>query len=444
MRKRILKINYKKISPIISILVIAAAAFLMYKLNVLTTFRSDDFNYHYSFADGTRISSFMEVVKSQAAHYKVMNGRIPAHFLMQFFTIYGKPVFNVVNTIVYIFFILLVLYMIKKSWKVNPLTFMTMFVVMWFYLPAFGSTVLWMDGSFNYLWTTVICLLVFLPYRNPKLFDYKVNQFIFPIVGLIAGWCSETTSAGIVFFQFWFILYWMYKKRPHVIPYIITMLTSFAGYCLMTFAPGQMQRLDRVSGGEIPILKNMYHFIVTMGTRYYIEIFVFILLISISIFLNRNKELNYLAVLFFMTAVLAACTLIMAGIQNINERTYFGIETLIVIAMGILIKNIFEDQLSTFQKMNLAYVIILVPLFLINYRAAYVDVRRTHNEYTKREAYIEELKSKGEKELNLKAINSTNDHSPYYLTPDLSPNPNHWQNVTKSKYYDVDKINKIN
>ncbi|MGX6969578.1 DUF3329 domain-containing protein [Vagococcus bubulae] len=439
-----MKVNYKKISPVISVIVVLAAAFLMYKLNALTTLRSDDFNYHYSFADGTRLSSFMEVVKSQAAHYKVMNGRIPAHFLMQLSTLFGKSVFDVANTIVYIFFILLVLYMIKKSWKVNPLTFMIIFVILWFYLPAFGSTVLWWDGAFNYLWTTVICLIALLPYRNPKLYDYKVNQFIFPIIGLIAGWCSETTSAGIVFFQFWFIVYWLYNKRKHVIPYVITMFASFGGYCLMTFAPGQMQRLNRVSGGEIPILKNMYHFIVAMGSRYYLEIIIFILLLSISIFLQRNKELNYLAILFFATAILASCTLIMAGIQIINERTYFGIETMIVIAMGILVKNIFADQLSVFQKMNLAYVIILVPLFLINYRAAYVDVRRTYNEYNKREVYIEEQKKKGEKELNLNAINSTNDHSPYYLTPDLSPNPNHWQNVTKSKYYGVDKINKVN
>lgn len=439
-----MKLSYKKVSPLISCLVVLFAVFLIYRLNVLTTFRSDDFNYHYSFADGTRISSFMEVVKSQAAHYKVMNGRIPAHFLMQLFTIYGKPVFNIFNTIVYIFFIVLILYMVRKSWKIDPLSFLIMFVIMWFYVPAFGSTVLWMDGSFNYLWTTTIVLFALLPFRNSKLYDYKINQVIFPIIGLIAGWSSETTSAGLVFFQFWIIIYWLCMKRKKIIPYVITMLMSFLGYCLMAFSPGQLQRLDRVSGGEIHILSNLYHFIVAMGNRYYIEIIMFILLMTISIFLKRNKELQLLSTLFFMTAILSSCTLVMTGVGSINERTYFGIHTFLVISLSILVKAIFDDQLSAFKKMSLAYVIVLVPLFLINYRAAYVDVKRTNIEYTKRELYIEELKEKGEKVLDLTAITSNNDHSPYYLTPDLSPNPNHWQNVTKSKYYGVDQINKVN
>lgn len=416
----------------------------MYNLNYLTTFRGDDFNYHYSFADGTRISSLLDVFKSQVAHYKVMNGRIPAHFLMQTFTIFGKPVFNIMNTIVYLFFIGLVMYMINRSWKINGLSFFMLFIVMWYYTPAYGQTVLWMDGAFNYLWTAVIVLFALLPFRNPKMYDYKINQFIFPLIGLIAGWSSETISAGLVFFQFWFILYWIYTKRSNVVPYIITMFASFAGYCLMMFSPAQMNRLDSVSGGEINILKNIYEFIIYMSAKYYIEIILFILLLTISILLKRDKEKNYLAILFFATAILSSLTLVAVGILSVNSRAFFGVNTMIIISLSILIKNIFSEYLSQFNKMILVYAIVFIPLFATSYRATYVDMKRTSQEFYKREELISELKAKGEKELDLNAITSTRDHNPYYLTPDLSPNPNHWQNVTKSKYYGVEKINKAN
>ncbi|UDM73832.1 DUF3329 domain-containing protein [Vagococcus fluvialis] len=437
--------NYlKKYSQVINILIIICVGILMYNLNYLTTFRGDDFNYHYSFADGTRISSLLDVFKSQVAHYKVMNGRIPAHFLMQTFTIFGKPVFNIMNTIVYLFFIGLVMYMINRSWKINGLSFFMLFIVMWYYTPAYGQTVLWMDGAFNYLWTAVIVLFALLPFRNPKMYDYKINQFIFPLIGLIAGWSSETISAGLVFFQFWFILYWIYTKRSNVVPYIITMFASFAGYCLMMFSPAQMNRLDSVSGGEINILKNIYEFIIYMSAKYYIEIILFILLLTISILLKRDKEKNYLAILFFATAILSSLTLVAVGILSVNSRAFFGVNTMIIISLSILIKNIFSEYLSQFNKMILVYAIVFIPLFATSYRATYVDMKRTSQEFYKREELISELKAKGEKELDLNAITSTRDHNPYYLTPDLSPNPNHWQNVTKSKYYGVEKINKAN
>lgn len=63
-----MKINYKKISPVISVIVVLAAAFLIYRLNTLTTLKYDDFGYHFSFADGTSLSSFMDVIELQAAH----------------------------------------------------------------------------------------------------------------------------------------------------------------------------------------------------------------------------------------------------------------------------------------------------------------------------------------------------------------------------------------
>lgn len=435
-----MKERYKKISPIITLIVLILLGILFYKLNTIANFRSDDYNYHFSFANGTRISSLMDVVNSQKAHYSMMNGRMPAHFLMQLFTIYGKPIFNIFNAIVYMVYIILMSYMITKSWRLKPLTIIMLFIVMWFYTPAYGQTVLWMDGSFNYLWTATIVLIAFLPYRNPKLYDYKINQFIFPIIALIAGWCSETISAGLVFFQFWFILYWMYNKRKHVIPYVITMLMTFAGYCLMMFAPAQLKRLNNVSGGNISILRNLYHFIVVMANRYYIEIILLILLVSISAFLKRHKEINYMAILFFMTAVLSSCTLVAAGIEAISDRAFFGINTLIVISLSILVKNIFEGEQIYFNRMSAVYVLVLLPVFLISYRATYVDMVRTNKEFVKREAYIKSEKEKGEKEIHLKPITSKNDHNPFYLSPDISANPNHWQNTTKAKYYGVDKI----
>ena len=435
-----MNLKNKRVELVFGIIVVVLVGGLMYRLNSLTPFSSDDFNYHYSFLDGNKIGSLLDVIESQKAHYQVMNGRIPAHFLMQLFTIFGKSIFNVANTLVYMSFLMIIMYLIRGTWKVTPFSFVLLFIGSWYYLPSFGSTVLWMDGSFNYLWTTTIVLLAMLPFKNMNIYNHHVNKVIFPIISLIAGWCNETTSAGFIFFQICFIAYLLYTKKKHVIVYIVSIVMSLIGYALMTFSPGQLHRLDSVSGGKISLLTNINDFIVVMGDRYYVEVIIFILLLTISVLLKRDKEINYLATLFFVTAVAASTTIILAGVKTTPDRAYFGIHVFIIIAIGMLIKNIFMEQEIIFKKMGIAYMVVLVPIFLISYRATYVDVTRTFNEFNQREKEIKRMVANGEKELHLKAISSTNNHSSFYMTPDISPNVNHWQNITKSKYYGVDKI----
>lgn len=85
-------------------------AALLLLLNCLTPMVGDDYQYSFIFNRPERIESLADVFYSQYIHYFEWGGRSVAHFLLQFFLLLGKPVFNVFNTGV----TLLYLYLIAK------------------------------------------------------------------------------------------------------------------------------------------------------------------------------------------------------------------------------------------------------------------------------------------------------------------------------------------
>ncbi|GEL13978.1 hypothetical protein FC15_GL000693 [Lapidilactobacillus concavus DSM 17758] len=82
-----------------------------------------------------------------------------------------KTVFNLINTMAYLLVGLEInLLATGKHALRQPLQLLLTYLLMWFFLSGFDSTVLWVSGAANYLWPTVIILAFFMPYR----FNYHV------------------------------------------------------------------------------------------------------------------------------------------------------------------------------------------------------------------------------------------------------------------------------
>ena len=135
---------------------------IMLVLNYLAPRYTDDWTYVFIFGtDHDRIQSLWDIVKSQYAHYFIMNGRITPQSLTQAVdSLLPKDVFNVLNATA--FTILLYVMAINTTsnrrlyHKIIPVAFALIFL----FMPGFYRGFLWMNGSFNYLWTSVF-LLVF-------------------------------------------------------------------------------------------------------------------------------------------------------------------------------------------------------------------------------------------------------------------------------------------
>ena len=189
------------ISNVICFSIILLLTFgMMYILNKNTHFTSDDFRYNFMYEsfmpnDGVqRLSSFSDIIKSMYNHYFMWGGRITAHTLVQFFLMFDKQFFNIINSIAFVGLAVLVYLHSNVSKKINiPLLIGIIIFSLWFFIPQFGLTVLWVSGAGNYLWCTIIILLFLLPYRkyleNEHSFkDNTLNFILMIIIGILAGW----------------------------------------------------------------------------------------------------------------------------------------------------------------------------------------------------------------------------------------------------------------
>jgi hypothetical protein len=154
--------------------------FVFFLFNVFTPVAIDDFAYRYNFSNGERISSIADILDSQNSHYLIQGGRSVAHSFAQFFLMLEKKIiFDVLNTLVYFIFVMLVHFHIKASFAFNTWLFLAINIFLWIFVPAWGQDFLWLTGSCNYLWTTTIVLLFLLPYRlKLEHKDFKMKKVL--------------------------------------------------------------------------------------------------------------------------------------------------------------------------------------------------------------------------------------------------------------------------
>ncbi|EKC57279.1 conserved hypothetical protein, membrane, partial [human gut metagenome] len=89
----------------------------------------------------------------------------------------------------------------RRSQKADWLALALIYAALWEISPVFGQTNLWMCGACNYLWATVGCCAFLLPWRyylqQPFASTARMAAGM-ALAGLLAGWLSENTSAGML------------------------------------------------------------------------------------------------------------------------------------------------------------------------------------------------------------------------------------------------------
>ena len=67
-----------------------------------------------------------------------------------------KGLFNIINSLIYVLIGLLINVLVSgKKAFLKPSHLSLTFLLMWFFLPGMGSTVLWVSGATNYLLITL-------------------------------------------------------------------------------------------------------------------------------------------------------------------------------------------------------------------------------------------------------------------------------------------------
>ncbi|WP_238146521.1 DUF6056 family protein, partial [Streptococcus suis] len=105
------------------------------------------------------------ILTSQVNHWNLWNGRFVAHTMVQIVLMFPNIVFDILNTVAFLVLGLFVERFVVRldstKKQGNPELLVLIYLLLWWFLPEIGKTVLWVSGAGNYLWTSLIYLSFF-------------------------------------------------------------------------------------------------------------------------------------------------------------------------------------------------------------------------------------------------------------------------------------------
>ncbi|HDD1006534.1 TPA: hypothetical protein O9839_001360, partial [Escherichia coli] len=222
--------KYPKLNKYIYFFVCATFLAVVYTLNYYTPLQSDDYGY--------AIIGFN--FDAHLHHYLTWSGRIVADFISPtLLLVNNKIVIAAIQT----FGVFLLLHLISKFDNTVKSWYILSFISIIFFLshPSFGQSNLWIVGSANYLWTSVLYVFV-----AKEVIGYIQNKKINPVVypaSLLAGCTNENASLtliGIILLCYLYLLVIIKKNDLRLLPIFILVIT---GAVFLLATPGNESRM---------------------------------------------------------------------------------------------------------------------------------------------------------------------------------------------------------
>ena len=363
-------------------LILLIIGVVFYIFNVQTPFSHDDYAYCFYYdvdsyvvrPTNIRVTKLSQLFESMWHHYLCVNGRFVSHFILQCFcAFWGKCIFNICNTFVFILFLHLIVSL--SDHRYSAFTLLITFIVSMCVMPYPGQTMLWMTGSINYLWTTTFTLayLYWIKHYKIKRTSYLCNIFTAFLCFLI-GWTHESITVPVSLGLF---LYFIFnRKRFHGL-----VISSYLGYSLgatmIIFGPGTFARM--ATSGEINTQIHLIQFIFLHAFNLLRGYFHAILpLFVLAIYMVRffryiRKPLyhvlhNYFALLFI------AFSLFIYALGMDEDRVYFGI---CILSLLILYKYL--SPLILYLGKKYYVITLLLLLCVLPVRYAYFATKEYFN-----------------------------------------------------------------
>jgi len=416
------------------VILLACIGVLMFELNAHTPLMMDDYDYSFSWSTGKRLEGIADIVRSQTAHYLMWGGRSVTHFLAQLFLYWGKPIFNLANTVMYLL-LLLEIYALSKrketawDWRIILAAHFLLFASVEF----FGVAFLWLDGACNYLWGTALALVPLLIARSEReggCFDCDgVRCWLAVPLCFLAGWTNENTACGVLA-ALLLLSVWDGLKKRRIRRWRIASLAAQAmGVAVMLLAPGNFARAgSETSRGFVMELAYRMAVAAYCSLRY-AGVPMVLGLVSLAAARRKNVSLRieWLCVLLGC-AVLSAGALI--GSPQISDRSFTAVIVLLAAALFVLVLDMkrHADRHSLHACAAMALVCAMLGMFAIE------QVRAHGDAWSQQLSLIEQAADAGRQEVCVSSVASS---SRYTMDIALAQDPSAWPNSTLQKYYGV-------
>lgn len=360
----------------------------MLSLNYLYPYISDDYTYMYKYDNFERIKNISDIFFSMKDHYFLWGGRVLAHSLASVFLLLPKNIFNICNSIMYTIFIYLIYLIGRRNNKDNYNYLFIIHLLIWFINISFGEVTLWLTGSCNYLWTSVIILLfLYLFHKENK------NVIIFSILGILAGMCNENFSLSIIFVCILFVIFNKnYRNKNNYIGIIFLII----GYLFLFLAPGNFIRASAGVNNIITITQKILYLI-----KVFSLLIIFILLLSHVLYKKNKLKKDYL--IYILGSIMCILFLVVAPTFSLRAT------------IGTLIYNliIIIDILFSFKfDLNKYIYLILGIIYLISYLYTLQDTYNLNkyinnlNNFKNKDVVINRYKRTTKRVINLDMFNS--------------------------------------
>ena len=327
-------------------MIAACAVFLV--MNVLTTIKEDDMAYSLIEGVWAPVHTLLDVLRSHANHFADANGRTANLVAALFCGLLGKTIFNICNTIVFglMGHLLSLLTAGRRS-----LLVLSMFVAMvGTCYPIPGETMLWLDGSCNYMWAITLSLAMVYYLQQPHSGRPGwMKCVLLLLAGIVAGSFNEATTFG---FFAGMCLYYVFNAKRFNRTAAILMAGYFIGILIIVASPGAWHRAAdggiavNLDFGEL-ISSRWYIFHEKMW-RFYFPIGALAVGI-VALLLQHGNQVRQSV----WTYVFLCLTLTMFALGIVQERAYAALATVAFIIVAIAADRV----LAHWQWLRLAAIV---------------------------------------------------------------------------------------
>lgn len=361
---------------------IVVVCIFFYFVNDASPLRCDDLVYQFMWLkDGNgaypvdinnRIDSIYEAFKSQLNHYQVMNGRFTVHLIVQCFCgFWGKPLFNIVNAIVYALFLLGSIYLLKLNSIFEKLFLIS---VLWLLLPI--QYIFSFDISFavNYLWVATSCVYYIILFEKAFIMPFFQTWWmcvLLLVFGMLCGSSQEGFTIPLSASVFICSIF-NYKKLNR--GSLCLIIGLWLGTALVVFAPGTLKR-----GNSVVADFDVYAFIQTkIQILMYSKRFMAFLLILFLAYMYKGKQycLNFICDHILIIGVILFNLLFVIAFPRYNQRLEFPLELMSVL---LIVRLITMSKLWKRIRLILCSFILVGALIHMTFTVYYA--RLVGNEY---------------------------------------------------------------
>jgi hypothetical protein len=440
-------------------------------LNILTPLVSDDYRYAFSFATDERITSVWQIFPSLYTHYFVMHGRTAVHFFTQLFLLLGKPVFNVCNAAVAAL-LLLGLHRIAMGRKQkSPAVLLALGALIFLFTPAFGQTMLWLDGACNYLWGVTITVWVLIPFRDallreegakPPFRDALLREegakppvqdafaggkgirspwllALFFFGSLFMGAASENTSpAALAGMLLCIAILWKKTGRPDG-RLCVSAGLAVIGFLILALSPANAVRSAYYATEGVSrmgqTLLNFQAAAQTLNSNGLPLIGIFLVLFAVAAAQKVDRDRLTLAALLFLAGLLANFAMTLSNGYPLRAMT--GCAVFFMAGIGVLLPGALSGG---FRPLALGAIAFAVCAALLTAAAVLPGNYNRYAEARAREAYVTQQRDQGNLNVTTYTLEGKSRYDVFDGITDISFDVTYWPNVYYAKYYGLESV----